>query len=144
MCVFDAKGKTFRDDLYPAYKATRSPMPDDMRLQIEPIHAVVAALGWHVLTVPGVEADDVIGTLAVQAAAQNVQTIISTGDKDMAQLVNAQVLLLNTMTKDRINPKQHFEPERNVSPRQMPGKPISKTHQYEGTWVVVMLLSGCL
>jgi DNA polymerase-1 len=102
VCVFDAKGKTFRDDLYPAYKATRSPMPDDMRLQIEPIHAVVAALGWHVLTVPGVEADDVIGTLAVQAAAQNCQTIISTGDKDMAQLVNAQVLLVNTMTNERM------------------------------------------
>ena len=102
VCVFDAKGPTFRDELYPDYKATRSPMPDDMRLQIEPIHAVVAALGWHVLNVPGVEADDVIGTLAVQAAARNCQTIISTGDKDMAQLVNAQVLLVNTMTNERM------------------------------------------
>jgi DNA polymerase I len=102
VCVFDAKGKTFRDDLYPEYKATRSPMPDDLRTQIEWVHTIVAALGWHVLTVPGVEADDVMGTLAVQAAATGCHTVISTGDKDMAQLVNPSVLLVDTMKQERM------------------------------------------
>jgi DNA polymerase-1 len=86
-CVFDAKGKTFRDDWYPQYKANRPPMPDDMVRQIEPLHAAIAALGWPLLMFDGVEADDVIGTLAVQAAAQGVQVVVSTGDKDLAQLV---------------------------------------------------------
>jgi DNA polymerase-1 len=87
-CVFDAKGKTFRDDWYPEYKATAPPMPDDLVAQIEPIHEVVKLLGWPVLTVPGVEADDVIGTLAELAAKAGQKVVISTGDKDLAQLVN--------------------------------------------------------
>ncbi len=97
-CVFDAKGKTFRDDWYPEYKANRTAMPDDLTRQIEPIHAIVAALGWPILMIEGIEADDVIGTLAVQAKAAGLQTVISTGDKDLAQLVNDQVTLINTMT----------------------------------------------
>ncbi len=96
--VFDAKGKTFRNDLYPEYKATRPPMPDDLREQIEPLHAVVKAMGFPLLMVEGVEADDVIGTLAAQATALKMSTLISTGDKDMAQLVNEHVHLINTMS----------------------------------------------
>jgi len=96
--VFDAKGKTFRDDLYKEYKANRPSMPDDMRVQIEPLHTIIKALGLPILSVPGVEADDVIGTLAAQATAKGLNTIISTGDKDMAQLVNEHVSLINTMT----------------------------------------------
>ena len=102
-CVFDAKGKTFRDDWYPAYKANRPSMPDDLRLQIEPIHAGIAALGWPILMVDGVEADDVIGTLAQQAAAQGIDVIISTGDKDLAQLVTPQVKLVNTMSNETLD-----------------------------------------
>jgi DNA polymerase-1 len=102
-CVFDAKGKTFRDDLYPEYKATRASMPEDLGKQIEPIHEVVRHLGWPILMVEGVEADDVIGTLAVQAAARGMKTIISTGDKDLAQLVNDKVMLINTMTNDKLD-----------------------------------------
>ncbi|HQR05155.1 MAG TPA: 5'-3' exonuclease H3TH domain-containing protein, partial [Rhodocyclaceae bacterium] len=98
--VFDAKGKTFRDDWYPQYKAHRPPMPDDLRTQIEPLHACVAALGWPILVVEGVEADDVIGTLARQAAAQGMDCVVSTGDKDLAQLVDARVTLVNTMTNE--------------------------------------------
>jgi DNA polymerase-1 len=96
--VFDAPGKTFRDDLYPDYKAHRPPMPDELRAQIEPLHAIVRAMGLPVLIVPDVEADDVIGTLAVQAAAAGVPTLISTSDKDLAQLVDDHVTLVNTMT----------------------------------------------
>jgi DNA polymerase-1 len=99
-CVFDAKGKTFRDDWYPEYKAHRPPMPDDLRLQIEPLHEVVAAAGWNILMVDGVEADDVIGTLAQQAAAKGVRCIVSTGDKDLTQLVNPHVTLVNTMSNE--------------------------------------------
>ncbi|TDY91098.1 DNA polymerase I [Herbaspirillum huttiense] len=99
-CVFDAKGKTFRDDLYPDYKATRKSMPEDLALQIEPIHAAVRALGWPILMVEGIEADDVIGTLSVQATAAGLDTIVSTGDKDMAQLVNEHVTLVNTMSNE--------------------------------------------
>src|SRR6266446_10375278 len=84
-CVFDAKGKTFRDEVYPAYKATRTAMPDDLSRQIEPLHEAVAALGWPVLCVEGVEADDVIATLAEQAKRQDWSTVISTGDKDLTQ-----------------------------------------------------------
>ncbi len=102
-CVFDAKGKTFRDDLYPEYKATRASMPEDLGKQIEPIHEVVRHLGWPILMVDGVEADDVIGTLAVQAAARGMKTVISTGDKDLAQLVNDKVMLINTMTNDKLD-----------------------------------------
>ncbi|MGB0466051.1 MAG: DNA polymerase I [Pontibacterium sp.] len=95
--VFDAKGKTFRDDLYTEYKSHRPPMPDDLRLQIEPIHMIVRAMGLPLIAVEGVEADDVIGTLSTQASAQGVDTLISTGDKDMAQLVDKHVTLINTM-----------------------------------------------
>jgi len=87
VCVFDAPGKTFRDDLYPDYKANRSPMPDDLRAQIEPVHEIVKLMGWPLLMVPGVEADDVIATLAKTAAAQGFEVIISSGDKDLSQLV---------------------------------------------------------
>jgi len=96
--VFDAKGKTFRNDLYAEYKATRPPMPDDLREQIEPLHAVVRAMGFPLLVIDGVEADDVIGTLAQQATDLKIATVISTGDKDMAQLVNEHVTLINTMS----------------------------------------------
>jgi DNA polymerase-1 len=102
-CVFDAKGKTFRDDWYPQYKANRPPMPDDMIRQIEPLHAAIAALGWPLLMFDGVEADDVIGTLAVQAAAQGVQVVVSTGDKDLAQLVGPRVRLVNTMSSELLD-----------------------------------------
>jgi len=100
-CVFDAKGPTFRDAIYPAYKAHRDPMPDDLRSQIAPIHEVVRLLGWPVLDVPGVEADDVIGTLAVAAASQGVEVIISSGDKDLAQLVNEHITIIDTMNGKR-------------------------------------------
>lgn len=96
--VFDAKGKTFRDDMYPEYKANRPPMPDDLRCQIEPLHNVIRAMGLPLICIPGVEADDVIGTLAHQASQQGMPVLISTGDKDMAQLVDDNVTLINTMT----------------------------------------------
>ena len=102
-CVFDAKGKTFREDLYPEYKAHRSPMPEDLVAQIEPIHELVKALGWPVLMISGVEADDVIGTLARQASEMGWSTVISTGDKDLAQLVNDKVSLVNTMTNEKLD-----------------------------------------
>ena len=95
--VFDAKGKTFRNDMYPEYKAHRPPMPDDLRSQIAPLHEIVEALGYPMVVVEGVEADDVIGTYARQATEQSVDTLISTGDKDLAQLVNPHVTLINTM-----------------------------------------------
>ena len=96
--VFDAKGKTFRNDMYPDYKANRPPMPDDLRSQIAPLHEVIKAMGLPLISIPGVEADDVIGTLARQASAKGIPTLISTGDKDMAQLVDDNVTLINTMT----------------------------------------------
>jgi len=102
-CVFDAKGKTFRDEMYSEYKAHRSPMPEDLVKQIEPIHAMVKALGWPVLMVSGVEADDVIATLSCQATQAGWETIISTGDKDLAQLVNSSVTLINTMTNEKLD-----------------------------------------
>lgn len=96
--VFDAPGGTFRDDIYPEYKANRPPMPDDLRTQIDPLYAVIRAMGLPMLCEKGVEADDVIGTLAQQAAAQGQAVLISTGDKDIAQLVNEKITLINTMT----------------------------------------------
>ncbi len=96
--VFDAKGPTFRNELYPEYKANRPPMPDELRDQIEPLHELIKALGLPLLAIPGVEADDVIGTLALHAAEQGIETLISTGDKDMAQLVGDRVKLINTMS----------------------------------------------
>ena len=104
-CVFDAKGKTFRDDWYPQYKANRPPMPDDLVQQIEPLHDSIRAMGWPLLMVAGVEADDVIGTLAKQAEALGVQTVISTGDKDITQLVNPMVRLVNTMSNESLDEK---------------------------------------
>ncbi|NBT54972.1 MAG: DNA polymerase I, partial [Betaproteobacteria bacterium] len=100
-CVFDAHGPTFRDAIYPEYKGHRSPMPDDLRAQIEPIHEVVRLMGWKILDVPGVEADDVIGTLAVIAAGQGVEVIVSSGDKDLAQLVNSRITIVDTMNGRR-------------------------------------------
>ena len=101
--VFDAKGKTFRDDWYPEYKAHRPPMPDDLRAQIEPIHAAIAAAGWPVLCVDGVEADDVIGTLATKAANDGIDTLISTGDKDLTQLVGPKIRWYNTMSEEMLD-----------------------------------------
>jgi DNA polymerase-1 len=101
--VFDAKGKTFRNDLYPEYKANRPPMPDDLRAQIEPLHKIITAMGLPLLVIEGVEADDVIGTLACQATRLAIETIISTGDKDMAQLVSPHVTLINTMTSQKLD-----------------------------------------
>jgi DNA polymerase-1 len=102
-CVFDAKGDTFRNAWYPDYKAHRPPMPEELARQIEPIHEVVRLLGWPVLEVPGVEADDVIGTLARLAEAGGHQVVVSTGDKDLAQLVTPQVRLINTMTGETLD-----------------------------------------
>ena len=97
VCVFDAKGPTFRDNIYPAYKATRSPMPDDLRSQIEPIHRLVRLMGWPLLDVPGVEADDVIATLAHMASTQGMSVVVSSGDKDLSQLVNERITIIDTM-----------------------------------------------
>jgi DNA polymerase-1 len=118
VCVFDAKGKTFRDDLFAEYKATRSPMPPDLVAQIEPIHQAVNALGWKIVMVEGIEADDVIGTLTVAARAQGVQSVVSTGDKDLAQLVNADVTLVNTMSNEVLD-ENGVQAKFNVSPAQM-------------------------
>ncbi|MDR6393382.1 DNA polymerase I [Paraburkholderia phenoliruptrix] len=102
-CVFDAKGKTFRDDWYPDYKANRPSMPDDLSRQIEPIHVAVRALGWPLLMIDGVEADDVIGTLSTEAEKRGMNVIVSTGDKDLAQLVSDHVTLINTMTNEKLD-----------------------------------------
>jgi DNA polymerase-1 len=101
VCVFDAKGPTFRDEIYPAYKQNRSPMPDDLRSQIEPIHELVKLMGWKVLDVPGVEADDVIGTLAAVGASHGIEVVVSSGDKDLAQLVNEHITIIDTMNGKR-------------------------------------------
>lgn len=103
-CVFDAKGKTFRDDWYAEYKANRAEMPVDLALQIGPIHEAVKLLGWPVLSVPGIEADDAIGTLCKVATQAGYRVIVSTGDKDLAQLVDANVTLVNTMSNERLDP----------------------------------------
>ena len=103
LCVFDAKGKTFRDDWYPQYKANRPSMPEDLVWQIEPLHQAIPASGWKISMVDGVEADDVIGTLAQQASRDGVNCIIATGDKDLTQLVNAHVTLINTMNNETLD-----------------------------------------
>lgn len=116
--VFDAKGKTFRNDLYADYKANRPPMPDDLRIQIEPLHEIIRAQGFPLVIIEGVEADDVIGTLAVEARAQDFDVLISTGDKDMAQLVDGRVTLINTMNNlimDRAMVEEKFQ----VTPEQI-------------------------
>ena len=102
-CVFDAKGKTFRDEIYPEYKAHRPPMPNDLVEQIAPLHACIEAMGWPLLVVEGVEADDVIGTLVKQASDKGIQCIISTGDKDIAQLVTDGIKLINTMSNETLD-----------------------------------------
>ena len=102
-CVFDAKGKTFRDEIYPEYKAHRPKMPHDLAVQIEPLYACIRAMGWPMLIIDGVEADDVIGTLAKRAVDANMRCIISTGDKDIAQLVNSQITLVNTMNNEMLD-----------------------------------------
>ncbi|MDN6318804.1 MAG: DNA polymerase I [Marinobacter sp.] len=117
--VFDAKGKTFRHDLYEEYKANRPPMPDDLAVQIEPIHQMVKAMGLPLLIVGGVEADDVIGTLANEATSKGIDVVISTGDKDMAQLVSDHVALINTMTdtwmdREGVNEKFGVSPEQII------------------------------
>ena len=101
--VFDAKGKTFRHEVYKQYKANRPPMPDELQTQINPLHNIIRALGLPLLSVPGVEADDVIGTLATLAVQQGHEVLVSTGDKDMAQLVSNHVRLVNTMTNTKMN-----------------------------------------
>ena len=103
--VFDAKGKTFRDELFEAYKSHRPPMPDELRQQIEPIHQIIRAMGLPLLVEEGVEADDVIGTLALKASQNQTPVVISTGDKDMAQLVSEQITLVNTMTETVMDPQ---------------------------------------
>ncbi|BDR35590.1 TPA: DNA polymerase I [Photobacterium damselae] len=102
--IFDAKGKTFRDEMFADYKANRPPMPDDLRGQIEPLHAVIKAMGLPLISISGVEADDVIGTLATQASKAGMPVLISTGDKDMAQLVDENITLINTMTDVVMDP----------------------------------------
>src|SRR5204863_7808181 len=101
--VFDAPGRTFRNDLYPLYKAQRPAMPEDLVRQIEPLHALVRAHGWPLLMVEGVEADDVIGTLACQAAAVGIDTTISSSDKDLTQLVTARIRMVNTMSNETLD-----------------------------------------
>jgi DNA polymerase-1 len=102
-CVFDARGPTFRDEVYPQYKANRPSMPEPLAAQIEPLKEAIAALGWPVLAVEGVEADDVIATLAAQATSRGWRTVVSTGDKDLTQLVDAQVTLVNTMSNEKLD-----------------------------------------
>ena len=102
-CVFDAKGKTFREDVYPKYKANRPPMPDDLAAQIAPLHETIKAMGWPLLIVEGVEADDVIATLAREAEREGMRVVISTGDKDIAQLVSPGITLVNTMSNEKLD-----------------------------------------
>ncbi|MGA7748652.1 MAG: DNA polymerase I [Gallionella sp.] len=127
-CVFDAKGKTFRDDWYPEYKAHRPPMPADLVQQIVPLHQAIAASGWNILMLDGVEADDVIGTLA-QQAQDGIRCVIATGDKDLAQLVNERVILVNTMSNETldvagVNAKFGVPPERIIDYLTLVGDPV--------------------
>ena len=128
-CVFDAKGPTFRETLYPEYKAHRAPMPDDLRSQIAPIHEVVRLLGWPVLDVSGVEADDVIGTLARLAAAQGIEVIISSGDKDLSQLVTPHITVIDTMNGKRrdvagVQAEFGVPPEQMIDYQTLVGDPV--------------------
>ncbi|MDH3287015.1 MAG: DNA polymerase I [Betaproteobacteria bacterium] len=117
-CIFDAKGKTFRDEAYPEYKAHRPPMPDELGSQIAPLKEAITALGWPLLEVEGVEADDVIGTLARQAEREGMRVIISTGDKDIAQLVNPHVTLVNTLSNEKLD-EAGVEKKFGVGPERM-------------------------
>ena len=128
-CVFDAKGKTFRDEQYPQYKANRTAMPDDLAVQIGPLKELVTALGWPVLSIEGVEADDVIATLAAQATRNGWRCVISTGDKDLAQLVDEHVTLVNTMSNETLDPpgvqaKFGVPPEKIVDYLTLTGDPV--------------------
>jgi DNA polymerase-1 len=128
-CVFDARGKTFRDELYAQYKANRPPMPDDLGAQIEPLFEAIRALGWPLLQIEGVEADDVIGTLARHAEKRGLSCVISTGDKDLAQLVTDRVTLINTMSNERLDPggvraKFGVPPERILDYLTLVGDPV--------------------
>ena len=116
--VFDAPGKTFRDDMYSEYKANRSSMPDELREQIQPIHDLIRAMGLPLICIEGVEADDVIGTYATMATEQKRATVISTGDKDMAQLVSEHVTLVNTMTDTQMD-RQGVVDKFGVTPEQI-------------------------
>src|SRR5690606_16620357 len=102
-CVFDPRGKTFRDELYPEYKANRAAMPDELSMQVPPLFEAIEAMGWPLVVIDGVEADDVIGTLTSRAARQGIRTVVSTGDKDLAQLVNGHVTLVNTMSNETLD-----------------------------------------
>jgi len=104
-CVFDARGKTFRDEMYAQYKANRAPMPDELGAQVGPLLDTIRASGWPLLQIDGVEADDVIGTLAREAEKRGLRCVISTGDKDLAQLVSDRVTLVNTMSNERLDPR---------------------------------------
>ncbi|MFK8067251.1 MAG: DNA polymerase I [Gammaproteobacteria bacterium] len=117
--IFDAKGKTFRNDLFPDYKANRPPMDEDLRCQIEPLHELIRASGWPLMVIDNVEADDVIGTLSVQASKQNLRTVISTGDKDMAQLVDDNVFLINTMNNGTLMDRDGVVEKFGVKPDQI-------------------------
>jgi DNA polymerase-1 len=135
--VFDAKGRTFRDDIYPEYKATRSAMPDDLRSQVEPLYEAVRALGWPFLCVDGVEADDVIGTLVEEARKRSWRTVISTGDKDLTQLVDERTLWINTMSNEKLDVegvKRKFgvPPERIVDYLTLIGDQIDNIPGVEG------------
>ncbi|GIR10872.1 MAG: hypothetical protein CM15mP22_2920 [Gammaproteobacteria bacterium] len=117
--IFDAKGETFRNEMYSEYKANRPPMPDDLRPQIQPIHDICRALGLKLFIVDGVEADDVIGTLATEAESKGIKTVVSTGDKDLAQLVTKNITLVNTMTnelldEDRVMKKFGVRPDQII------------------------------
>ena len=135
--VFDAKGKTFREDVYPEYKATRSAMPDDLRSQVEPLYEAVRALGWPFLSVAGVEADDVIGTLVEEARKRGWRTVISTGDKDLTQLVDERTLWINTMSNEKLDvagvtAKFGVPPERIVDYLTLIGDQIDNIPGVEG------------
>jgi DNA polymerase-1 len=136
-CVFDAKGKTFRDVLYPDYKATRTAMPDDLSRQVEPLREAVEALGWPVLSIEGVEADDVIATLAEEAKRRGWRTVISTGDKDLTQLVDGTTLWINTMSNEKLDvagvtAKFGVPPERIVDYLTLVGDAIDNVPGVEG------------
>src|SRR5437868_877611 len=135
--VFDAKGRTFRDDVYPQYKATRSAMPDDLRSQVEPLYQAVRALGWPFLCVEGVEADDVIGTLVEEARKRGWRSVISTGDKDLTQLVDERTLWINTMSNEKLDvagvtAKFGVPPERIVDYLTLIGDQIDNIPGVEG------------
>jgi len=116
--VFDTPGKTFRDDMYDQYKANRPPTPEDLKVQVQPLYDIIRAMGLPLLLIDGVEADDVIGTLASQASAEGITTLVSTGDKDMAQLVDEHVTLINTMS-DTLMDRQGVYDKFNVWPEQI-------------------------